>query len=64
MWTKWVEVAGGGGYNGIGYDRWEQAYKAIHEAAAAYSKPRPGHEIDVWTDEGLQEIVGEENNDE
>ena len=65
VWTKWVEVSGGGGYegNGVGYGSWKQAYEAIHEAAAAYSKPRPGHEVDVMTDEGLQEILGEENND-
>jgi RHS repeat-associated protein len=63
VWTKWVEVNGSGGFNGIGYDTWEEAYKAIHAAAVAYTKPRPGQEIAVMTDEGLVEIVGEENND-
>jgi RHS repeat-associated protein len=53
VWTKWVEVTGGAGWNGVSYDSWSHAFEAIHEAQAAYCISRPGHKLDVVGRDGV-----------
>ena len=55
-WSKWVEVEGGEGWNGMSYDTWSDAFKAVHEAVLDYCNPRPGHETDIVTSEGVQRV--------
>lgn len=60
MWTKWVEVSGGEGYdNGLGaYDSWSHAFEAIPEAIPEYTNPRPGHERDEVGPNGVVSTEG------